>query len=163
MALFDQFGPAQSPNGFVQPNPQTLGGAGYGYQPGMGAFGGYQPPGLAGGLAQFLASRGIAAPNPGATGTGVASQFQQPNAQPTFGYPGPSLFGAGDNAQQPNMLKLGPAAPLSAPNPMQPTGPVGLPMGSAGFGASQGAPQGMAMPPNLAGGLRPYLPGGGGM
>lgn len=83
MALFDQFGPAQANNGQAPPSPQTTFGA-----PGFpsGSWGN-QPPNMAGGLQQFLASRGMAQPQPGGMQTNGPMQPQAPQQPGMIGAP----------------------------------------------------------------------------
>src|ERR1700750_3364469 len=82
--IFDQFGAAQANNGQAAPSPQATFGA-----PGF-PFGswGNQPPNMAGGLQQFLASRGMARPQPGQAQPPVAQGA--PAQTGTFGAPAPA-------------------------------------------------------------------------
>ena len=88
--IFDNFNASQANNGQAQPNPQVASGA-PGFQ--FGSWGN-QPPNMAGGLQQFLASRGMARPQPGGMAGGVmqggaVTQPQQPG-MPMNASQGPS-------------------------------------------------------------------------
>jgi hypothetical protein len=128
MALFDQFGPAQANNGQAPPSPQATFGA-----PGF-PFGswGNQPPNMAGGLQQFLAARGMARPQPGAT---------QPPMQP----PTPP-------AQPPG---AGAAVMPQTGNPMVASqGPSSAAVMPQGATAGASSPYGAT---NFAGGMQPFV------
>ena len=111
--IFDNFNASQANNGQAQPNPQVASGA-PGFQ--FGSWGN-QPPNMAGGLQQFLATRGMARPQPGAQPP-QPGMFgaQAPTSQPPAVMPQQS--GMPMNASQPSSAAIMPQAASA-------TGPTG--------------------------------------